>query len=65
MLLAFHPVQTHNSAATAAVVVAYFYAGTFLEERRLVRKFGEEYRAYQQRVPRFFPLPRPQTGRRG
>jgi len=65
MLLAFHPVQTRNSAATAAAVVVYFYLGTFLEERRLVRKFGEEYRTYQHRVPRFFPLPRPRPGRRG
>jgi protein-S-isoprenylcysteine O-methyltransferase Ste14 len=59
MLLAFHPVQTRNSAATAAAVVAYFYIGTFFEERRLVRRFGEEYREYQKRVPRFLPLPRP------
>jgi len=58
-LLAFHPVQTRNSAATAAAVIAYFYIGTFFEERRLVRTFGEEYRAYQRRVPRFLPLPRP------
>jgi protein-S-isoprenylcysteine O-methyltransferase Ste14 len=56
LLLAFHPVQTRNSAATAAAVIAYFYIGTFFEERRLVRQFGETYREYQQRVPRFFPL---------
>jgi len=59
LLLAFHPVQTRNSAATAAAVIAYFYIGTFFEERRLMRQFGEQYRAYQRRVPRFFPFPRP------
>ena len=59
LLLAFHPVQTRNSLASAAAVVAYFYVGTFFEERRLVRKFGEAYREYQRRVPRFLPLPRP------
>ena len=59
LLLAFHPVQTHNGAVTAAAVIAYFYVGTFLEERRMERKFGEAYRAYQRRVPRFLPLPRP------
>ena len=58
MLLAFHPVQTRNSAATAAAVIAYFYIGTFFEERRLARKFGGAYREYQRRVPRFLPLPR-------
>ena len=56
LLLAFHPDQTQNSAATAAAVIAYFYIGTFFEERRLVRQFGEEYREYQHRVPRFLPL---------
>jgi len=59
LLLAFHPVQARNSAATAAAVIAYFYIGTFFEERRLARKFGEAYREYQRRVPRFFPIPRP------
>jgi len=59
LLLAFNPVQTRNSAATAAAVVAYFYIGTFFEERRLLRKFGDAYREYQRRVPRLLPLPRP------
>jgi protein-S-isoprenylcysteine O-methyltransferase Ste14 len=59
LLLAFHPDQTRNSAATTAAAIAYFYIGTFFEERRMERKFGEEYRAYRRRVPRFLPLPRP------
>ena len=59
LLLAFHPVQTRNGAATAAAVIAYFYLGTFFEERRLMRTFGDAYREYQRRVPRFLPLPRP------
>lgn len=63
LLLAFQPSQTRNSAATAAAVIAYFYIGTFFEERRLVRAFGEEYRAYQRRVPRFLPLPRGEGAR--
>jgi protein-S-isoprenylcysteine O-methyltransferase Ste14 len=58
LLLAFHPVQTRNSFASAVAIIAYFYIGTFFEERRLVRTFGEKYRAYQRRVPRLFPLPR-------
>jgi protein-S-isoprenylcysteine O-methyltransferase Ste14 len=59
LILVFHPVQTRNTFASAVAIVAYFYIGTFFEERRMERKFGEAYRAYQRRVPRFFPLPRP------
>jgi protein-S-isoprenylcysteine O-methyltransferase Ste14 len=56
VILAFHPVQTRNSLVSAAMVILYFYVGTFFEERRMVRKFGEEYRDYQRRVPRFLPF---------
>ena len=59
LIVAFHPVQTRNSFASAAAVVAYFYVGTFFEERRMERKFGEAYREYRRRVPRFVPWPRP------
>ena len=55
-ILLFHPVQTRNSAVSIAMIVLYFCVGTFLEERRLVKKFGDEYRAYRERVPRFLPL---------
>jgi methanethiol S-methyltransferase len=59
LIVAFHPVQTRNSFASAAAIVAYFYVGTFFEERRMERKFGDAYRAYRRSVPRFLPLPRP------
>jgi protein-S-isoprenylcysteine O-methyltransferase Ste14 len=56
VILAFHPVQTRNSLLSAAMVILYFYVGTFFEERRMVRRYGEEYRDYQRRVPRFLPF---------
>jgi steroid 5-alpha reductase family enzyme len=62
VILAFHPVQTRNSLVSAAMVVLYFYVGTFFEECRMVRKFGEEYRNYQRRVPRFLPFRLPRKG---
>ncbi len=59
LILAFHPVQTRNSFASTAAIIAYFYIGTFFEERRMERRFGDAYREYRRRVPRFLPLPRP------
>jgi protein-S-isoprenylcysteine O-methyltransferase Ste14 len=56
MILLFHPVQTRNSALSVAMAVLYFYIGTFFEERRLVKKFGDAYLAYRRKVPRFLPL---------
>ena len=37
------------------VISVYFVIGTILEERKLVREFGEKYREYQERVSMFFP----------
>jgi protein-S-isoprenylcysteine O-methyltransferase Ste14 len=56
VILAFQPVQTRNGALSTAMIVLYFYVGTFLEEKRLLRKFGDAYRDYQRTVPRFLPL---------
>lgn len=56
VILLFHPVQTRNGALSVAMAVLYFYVGTFFEERRLLKKFGDAYRAYQEKVPRFLPL---------
>lgn len=37
-------------------VIAYFYIGSIYEERKLVEMFGDEYKEYQNKVPRILPL---------
>lgn len=38
-----------------AIFTVYLIVGAHLEERKLVREFGEEYEAYQRRVPMLIP----------
>jgi protein-S-isoprenylcysteine O-methyltransferase Ste14 len=45
-----------STVITAAILSGYFLVGTILEERKLVKHFGETYRAYQQDVSMLFPL---------
>lgn len=40
---------------TAVVLTVYQIVGAFVEERKLVAEFGEEYRRYQREVPMFVP----------
>lgn len=37
------------------VVTAYLFVGIMLEERKLMKQFGQDYIAYQQEVPMLFP----------
>ena len=37
------------------ILTAYVIAGAYLEEKKLVREFGEQYRAYQKRVSMLVP----------
>jgi methanethiol S-methyltransferase len=37
------------------VITSYFFIGTILEERKLVREFGGTYREYQRKVAMFVP----------
>ncbi len=37
-------------------IAAYFYIGSFYEEKKLVEKFGDRYVRYQNEVPRLFPV---------
>lgn len=41
----------------AFLFTAYFVVGAFLEEKKLIKEFGEEYRRYQEEVPMFLPQP--------
>lgn len=38
------------------VLTAYFIIGTFLEERKLIAQFGDDYREYQTKVSMFLPV---------
>lgn len=47
--------MTLNRLAFIIGMHVYFYIGSIFEERKLVREFGDAYRAYQQHVPRLLP----------
>ncbi len=38
------------------IITAYFLIGTYLEEKKLINEFGEQYREYQRNVSMFFPV---------
>jgi len=54
-LALFASVQDPFSAATAVWASAYLAVGTWIEERRLLGRYGEAYRAYRRRVPAVVP----------
>ncbi|MCA9914622.1 MAG: DUF1295 domain-containing protein [Anaerolineae bacterium] len=56
MAIWFVPVMTDGLLAFNLGATAYFLIGSMVEERRMLRTFGEEYATYQQRVPWMFPL---------
>lgn len=53
------PTMTINRAALCAVTAAYFYLGSYPEERKLILEFGQAYREYQRRTPRLIPFFKP------
>lgn len=44
-----------STIMVSIVISVYFIVGSFLEERKLVHEFGDQYREYQQTVSMLFP----------
>lgn len=49
------PVMTCNLLALNIGLTAYILIGAYVEERKLLRQFGQEYAAYQQETPMLIP----------
>jgi protein-S-isoprenylcysteine O-methyltransferase Ste14 len=51
------PVMTLNVLLFNVGATLYFVVGSFIEERRMIRTYGDDYRRYRQRVSWLIPLP--------
>ena len=56
VFLLFRPVMDLFYLTFFICIVAYFYIGSYYEEKKLVRQFGQVYENYQKKVPRIFPI---------
>jgi protein-S-isoprenylcysteine O-methyltransferase Ste14 len=54
--LLFRPVMDLFYLTFFICIVVYFYIGSYYEEKKLVRQFGEVYEKYKKEVPRIFPV---------
>jgi len=55
MMIVWVENQSVSTILINTVISFYFIVGSFLEERKLVREFGDKYRQYQQTVSMLFP----------
>jgi protein-S-isoprenylcysteine O-methyltransferase Ste14 len=53
MMFLLEPNVTENCAVLRSLVTAYFIWGGLIEENRFLAEFGDEYKEYMKRVPRF------------
>lgn len=56
LFLGLRPTMSLFYFVTFLCITAYFYIGSFYEEKRLVEIFGDKYKEYQEKVPRIFPI---------
>jgi protein-S-isoprenylcysteine O-methyltransferase Ste14 len=55
VIFTFNPHITVNSLTITVLADLYFIFGLFIEERRFLRIFGDQYREYMRHVPRLVP----------
>lgn len=58
LILWANPAMSWLAFIASLWATIYFIVGSYLEEQRLLAKFGDLYRHYQTRVPRFIPFSR-------
>lgn len=56
IIFTFEPNITVNGLIVTILADLYFLFGSFMEERRFVKTFGDKYREYRERVPRLVPF---------
>lgn len=56
LFLVFRPYMDLTYLVLVIGAVVYFYVGSYYEEKKLIKIFGEKYRDYQKSVPRILPL---------
>ncbi len=57
VFLLLNPVMTINWMVFTILSIVYFIVGSKHEEYRLIRRFGDSYRNYRERIPAFIPWP--------
>jgi uncharacterized membrane protein len=55
LIFTFSPIITVNGLTVTVLADIYFLFGMFIEERRFLRLFGDDYREYMRQVPRLIP----------
>jgi len=56
IIFTFEPNITVNGLIVTVSADLYFLFGSFIEERRFIKAFGDQYREYRERVPRLAPF---------
>ena len=55
VFLLFRPEMDLSYLTFFLCIIAYFYIGSFYEEKKLIVRFGSDYKKYRDVVPRIFP----------